>query len=147
MLVCARAAYEAVLDHARREVPREACGLLAGRRTGDRATVETAHPAHNAADTPTVAYRIDPRAQLALLDGIEAAGRAVAALYHSHPAGPPAPSQRDVETATWTGYHHVVVSLAGGWPTVDAWVWTGERFVRDTVVVRERGRLEGPADA
>ncbi|MFB6112037.1 MAG: desampylase [Halobacteriaceae archaeon] len=137
MIVLSRQAYDAILDHALEDRPREACGLLAGHRDGDRIVVESAHRARNAAAAPRTRFRIDPRAQLALMDGIEAAGRRVVGIYHSHPAGPHEPSSRDRRQANWPGYHYLLASLRGRWPTVNAWRWTGERFVPAPVRVRE----------
>lgn len=122
-----------MLSHAAETVPTEACGLLAGTRDRDRTVVETSHRARNAASAPRISYRIDPRAQLALMDGIEAAGRSVVGIYHSHPVGPPQLSERDRLQAAWQDYHYVLVSLAGPIPTLDAWRYTGEGFSTETV--------------
>lgn len=139
MLVLAADVYTDLLDHAREDAPLEACGVLAGERdaeTGDARAV-SAHRAPNAAEAPRVAYEIDPEALLSLVETIEGAGREVVGFYHSHPAGPPHMSERDRREATWEGYHYALVSLAGSTAICDAWRWTGERFVRDDVAVRD----------
>jgi proteasome lid subunit RPN8/RPN11 len=133
-----RDAYEAILSHAQETVPREACGLLAGRREGEHPVVETSHRARNVASAPRVGYRIDTRAQLALMDGIEAAGRTVVGIYHSHPAGPATLSERDRREASWLGYHYVLVSLARSHPTLLAWRYTGEEFTVEPIRIVER---------
>lgn len=137
MLVLARDAYEEILEHARTAVPREACGLLGGYTAGTRTYVLTAHRAPNAAETPRLRYRIDPRVQYDLMDGIESAGSEMVGIYHSHPAGPPSPSAEDLATATWEDYPYVIVSLAGGWPTLDAWRYTGGAFNNEAVSVSD----------
>lgn len=133
----AREAYEEILEHARSAVPQEACGLLGGYREEDKTYAETTHRAPNAAETPNLRYRIEPEIQYELMDGIESAGREMVGIYHSHPAGPPGPSQQDLETAAWTDYPYVIVSLAGGWPTLDAWRYTGQTFHTETVAVTD----------
>lgn len=135
MLTVAVAAYEDIIEHASTTLPREACGVLAGSRDEERSHVESAHPTRNAADNPRVSYRIDPRAQLAMMDAIETAGREVVGFYHSHPVGPPAPSTRDLEEAAWEDHHYLIVSMAGSWPTVDAWRYTGRDFTSETVTI------------
>jgi proteasome lid subunit RPN8/RPN11 len=137
VLTVAVAAYEDIIVHASATLLREACGVLAGSRDGERSYVESAHPARNAAENPRVSYRIDPQAQLAMMDTIESAGREVVGFYHSHPVGPPAPSTRDLEEAAWDDHHYVVVSMAGSWPTVDAWRYTGRAFTSETVTIAD----------
>jgi proteasome lid subunit RPN8/RPN11 len=138
VLVLSRDAYDAVLDHAERDVPREACGVLAGTRNGD-VLARAAYPMANVADTPRIRYALDPEALLETVDAIEAAGRDVVGFYHSHPAGPARPSETDHREAAWPDHHYVVVSLAGRPPTLDAWLWTGDRFAADAVGVRDAG--------
>lgn len=135
VLTVEEGAYGDIIEHARATVPREAVGVLAGRRDGSISRVETAHPVRNAADNPHVSYRIDPRAQLALMDAIDATGREVLGFYHSHPAGPPGPSSRDREQAAWVDHHYVVVSLEGRWPTFDAWRYTDRGFTSEPVTI------------
>lgn len=137
MLVLTRDVYDAILDHATEAVPREACGVLAGSRgTSDRpAVATTAHQTANAAETPTLRYSIDPEELLGVVETVEQAGREVVGFYHSHPAGPTSPSDTDHREATWADHHYIIASLAGRPPTLDAWVWTGERFARDAVTI------------
>lgn len=141
MLVLSRDVYDAVLDHAERDVPREACGVLAGHRgTGDTSTHATAaFPMENAAETPRIRYALDPAALLEVIETIEGASRDVVGFYHSHPAGPSSPSDIDHSEAAWVDHHYLVVSLAGRPPSVDAWRWTGERFAPDAVTVSDTG--------
>lgn len=136
MLVLARDVYEEVLAHADDDAPREACGILVGRR-GDDATCATAvHRTRNVADAPRVTYEIDPNEQHSVFETAEGGDREVVGFYHSHPAGPARMSDRDRADAAWPGYQYVLVSLAGRPPFLGAWTWTGEEFERETVAVR-----------
>jgi len=138
VLVLTRDVYDAILDHATEAAPHEACGVLAGSRglaNPDAATASSAHPTANVSETPRVRYEIDPEELLSVVDRIETADDNVVGFYHSHPAGPASPSDTDHRKATWVDYHYVIVSLAGRTPTLDAWLWTGERFERDAVSV------------
>lgn len=136
MLILAESVYEAMLEHARETTPEEACGLLAGEKA-DPTVAETSVRTANAAKNPEVTYAIDPEEQFQAMEQIEAAGRELVGFYHSHPRGPEGPSSTDHARATWPGYHYLIVSLGGEPPMVDAWVWTGETFARDSVVLRE----------
>jgi len=134
MLRIARSVYDAAIDHAREGDPAEVCGVLGGDR-GATGHARTLRRAENAADEPRTEYRIDPTAQLALMEEIEADGEAVVGFYHSHPSGPAAPSPTDRRRATWTGRSYVIVVLDGTHPYVGSWRWTGERFEREAVAL------------
>ncbi len=133
MLELRRAAYDAVLDHARADAPREACGALLGRRDGDEVIATTARRVPNVAEASRVTYELDPEATLAVFDEAAAMGCEVVGFYHSHPAGPAHMSDTDRERASWPGYVYVLASLAARPPILDAWTWTGERFEREAV--------------
>jgi len=119
--------------------PQEVCGILAGEYGEQRSAVAETYPTENAADTPETRYAIDPEEQLSVIEKIEAAGSDVVGFYHSHPAGPPQPSQTDIARATWPGYSYVICALDGP-PDVGSWRWQGEEagFERETVRVTDR---------
>lgn len=136
MIELPRDVYDAVVDHAREGAPEEVCGVLGG-EYGDEATrVAAVHRADNAAASPTTEYYIEPGEQLTLMEAIESEGRDVAGFYHSHPAGPPRPSDTDVDRATWPGMSYLVVVLAGRYPYVGSWRWDGDAGRFDQEVVR-----------
>ncbi|MCG1003831.1 MULTISPECIES: desampylase [Halobacterium] len=137
MLELRRRVYDAVLDHARADAPREACGALLGRRDGDRVVAEAVRRVPNVADAPRVTYELDSEATLSVFDEAEATGRSVVGFYHSHPAGPAHMSDTDREQASWPGYVYVLASLAARPPLLDAWTWTGESFEPEAVTLYE----------
>lgn len=144
-LVLPVAVRAALFSHARDGVvdgPREICGVLAGERgiESDRDSDSTVSAdcvtetrrITNVADTPRVAYELDPSETLATLEAVEDAGLDVVGFYHSHPESAARPSATDRAQATWTGYVYCIVSPTED--TVRAWRWTGESFERlDTV--------------
>lgn len=129
--------YDEVLAHAESDIEREICGILGGQRpeTGHESQVTTVHRATNVAETPRTRYRIDPKEQLALIEAIEDTGREVVGFYHSHPSGPPVPSETDAERAAWPGYSYAIC-LPGDRPYLGSWRWTGERFEQEAVALR-----------
>ncbi|MFC5278559.1 desampylase [Halorubrum rubrum] len=149
MIEFTRGAYDAVVDHAVRGDDAEVCGVLAGKRVGERETdrerdadherslVTEVRPAENVAETPETRYRIDPEEAVAIVESLESDGREVVGFYHSHPAGPARPSETDVARATWVGYSYAVCALDGH-PFVGSWRWRGtdEGFEREVVAVR-----------
>jgi proteasome lid subunit RPN8/RPN11 len=137
MLRLAPAVHEDIVAHAREDAPAEVCGVLAGTHgaaaDGGASTAHASARATNAADSPRNRYEIAPAEQLELMRELEADGDEVVGFYHSHPRGPPAPSNVDAHEATWEGYSYVIVSLGADDPDVRSWRWTGERFEREAV--------------
>lgn len=134
MLRLTRAAYDAVVDAALDGRPEEVCGVLAGGRDGETSRVDAVHPVPNVAENPTVRYTLDPEAQFAAFEAAEGAGREVVGFYHSHPTGPPRPSETDVADAAWPDHSYVICSLDGH-PFVGSWRWRGDAFEVEPVVV------------
>lgn len=107
-----------MVEHARREAPKEACGILAGKGGRVGKVVEC----KNVDESPFYAYTMSPGELLEKIDVIEADGLEVIGFYHSHPMGLEGPSAVDVSRATWPGHSYVIVSLSGGVKT-SSWVW------------------------
>lgn len=119
---------EAIRAHAREGAPREVCGVLAGRRDADGATVERVFRAANRHPDPTREYVLDPEEQLRILLHVEDdLGLDVVGFYHSHPAGPARLSETDRARATWADASYVLVWLA---PEVGAASWRWDEVAR-----------------
>ena len=87
---------EAIVDHARAEMPNEACGLLAG--TVATGLAHAFHPARNAHPSP-YRYSLDPDDLVRITFAIERAGDELLAIVHSHPRTEPEPSPTDRRAA------------------------------------------------
>lgn len=83
-----------MLQHARSEMPRECCGLLAGRH----AVITESFPAKNALASPT-AYSIAPQELFGFFRDMRARNLDHLGIYHSHPSGENTPSPLDIERA------------------------------------------------
>jgi desampylase len=99
-------AAQQIRDHARRDHPREACGLLLGR--GDR--IETVAASANVAVNPEREFEIDPALLLRCHREARAGGPAVLGWYHSHPNGRAEPSAIDAERAVEDGKLWLIVA-------------------------------------
>jgi proteasome lid subunit RPN8/RPN11 len=100
-----------LLAHAREALPEECCGLIVG--TPD--LVERAVRARNLRGSPS-RYLIDPADHFAAIRMARIDGWSVIGAYHSHPASPPLPSDRDVAEATSPTFAYLIV--APGSPAV-----------------------------
>ncbi|RKS72760.1 proteasome lid subunit RPN8/RPN11 [Motilibacter peucedani] len=109
MLELPRALHDAMVAHARRDHPDEACGVLAGPAGSDRPTrhVEML----NAARSPTF-YEFDSMEQLQVWRAMDDADEEPVVIYHSHTATEAYPSRTDVSLAQEPSAHYVLVSTA-----------------------------------
>lgn len=107
MLTISRALRDAIVDHARRDHPVEACGIVAGPESSDTPTrlVEMV----NAAGSPTF-YEFDSTELLALYKQMWAHDEEPVVVYHSHTATEAYPSRTDVNLASEPNAHYVLVS-------------------------------------
>ena len=112
----AAALLERIVAHARRDSPNECCGMVAV-RDGHAVSV---HEATNVAASP-LRFEVDGLEVHRTIEGIEADGGELGAIYHSHTRSEPYPSQTDVNFAAgWPGVEWLIVGVPrdGGEPTV-----------------------------
>jgi proteasome lid subunit RPN8/RPN11 len=102
-----RATYDAIVAHAKRDHPDEACGIVAGPEGSDRPTRFV--PMTNAAGSPTF-YEFDSTELLALYKQMWDADEEPVVVYHSHTATEAFPSRTDIGLASEPGAHYVLVS-------------------------------------
>jgi proteasome lid subunit RPN8/RPN11 len=107
VLTLDRATYDAIVAHAKRDHPDEACGVVVGPEGSDRA--ERIVEMVNAASSPTF-YEFDSTELLALYKQMWARGEEPVVVYHSHTATEAYPSRTDVGLANEPGAHYVLVS-------------------------------------
>jgi proteasome lid subunit RPN8/RPN11 len=102
-----QAAYDAIVAHAKREHPVEACGMVAGPAGSDRP--ERFIEMVNAAGSPTF-YEYDSTDLLELYKEMDERDEEPVVIYHSHTATEAYPSVTDINLAGEPGAHYVLVS-------------------------------------
>jgi len=102
-----RATREAIVAHARRDHPDEACGIVAGPAGSDRPVRFI--PMLNAARSPTF-YEFDSYDLLQLYKELDANDEEPVVIYHSHTATDAYPSRTDISYASEPNAHYVLVS-------------------------------------
>ncbi len=102
-----RAIYEAIIAHARRDHPDEACGIVAGPAGSDRP--ERFVAMENAERSPTF-YRFDAMEHLRVWNDMEERDEEPVVIYHSHTATEAYPSRTDIPLAQEPGAHYVLAS-------------------------------------
>ena len=104
-----QATHDAIVAHAKRDHPDEACGVVAGPEGSDRPLRFV--PMVNAAGSPTF-YEFDSTELLQLYKEMDARDEEPVVIYHSHTATEAYPSRTDIGLASEPNAHYVLVSTA-----------------------------------
>ena len=124
-----------IVDHARREAPKECCGVVV---TRDGRAVEVVE-LENLAASP-LRFEVDGPVLIDLLDRVEDEGAQLGVIYHSHTRSAPEPSQTDINfSAGWPGVEWLIVGLAGGGLEVRSWLIDDGEPREVAVEVRDDG--------
>ena len=124
--------FDAMIEHARVELPAECCGLLAGAG----AAISRCFRLRNELASPA-AYRADVRDLFAAFREMREAGLDLIAIYHSHPTSPARPSRVDLAENYYGDTPRIIVSLAGPAPEIKAFRLGETHFVELAVVRKE----------
>lgn len=98
---------EAIVAHARRDHPDEACGIVAGAAGSD--TPARHVPMENAARSMTF-YEFDSQEYLRVWNEMDDLDEEAVVIYHSHTATEAYPSRTDADIAGWPEAHYLLVS-------------------------------------
>ncbi|GHV02778.1 Mov34/MPN/PAD-1 family protein [Campylobacterota bacterium] len=101
--------YDAIIAHAQKDAPIEACGYLGG----VNGEVKLHYPMTNV-DASAEHFSFDPQEQFAAFKEASAQKMRLIACYHSHPATPARPSQEDIRLAYDPNISYLIVSLKDG---------------------------------
>jgi proteasome lid subunit RPN8/RPN11 len=107
VLVITRELVDAMVAHARRDHPDEACGVIAGPAGSGRPARFI--PMTNAERSPTF-YRFDSMEQLHVWREMDERAEEPVVIYHSHTATEAYPSRTDISLAAEPDAHYVLVS-------------------------------------
>ena len=101
-----RAMQEEIIAHARREAPRECCGVISG-ENGNPVAVIPLTNVYGGDDF----FEIDAAELYRVYRELDEAGREIIVNYHSHPVSVAYPSVRDVAHAQWGEIVYLICSL------------------------------------
>lgn len=110
MLILKKADYLGMLEHCRKGLPNEACGLIAGCKDGETKTVLKVYPLTNV-DASNEHFSMDPKEQLAALKDARQKGFELLGNFHSHPESPSRPSEEDKRLAYDSTSEYLILSL------------------------------------
>ncbi|MFC0527913.1 Mov34/MPN/PAD-1 family protein [Phytohabitans kaempferiae] len=107
MLTIDRAIVDAIIAHARRDHPDEACGVVAGPVGSDKPVRHI--PMQNAARSMTF-YEFDSMEYLKVWREMDDRDEEAVVIYHSHTATEAYPSRSDASIAGWPEAHYLLIS-------------------------------------
>jgi proteasome lid subunit RPN8/RPN11 len=112
LISCTPSVLDRIAEHARRDAPRECCGLL----IGGASRIDEALALENRAVDPLRRYEIDPRDYLAAVKRCRGTAHEVIGAYHSHVHSSAEPSATDLAEAV-NGFLYLIAGpLAGNVP-------------------------------
>jgi proteasome lid subunit RPN8/RPN11 len=119
---------DGIIEHARREAPNEACGIVVGNRpAADGGAALRWAPLRNELESP-LRYAIHPDDLLRLTIETDDADEVFWAIVHSHVASPARPSPTDLRESHYPEALYLLVSLdpgeadaTTGGPSLRAW--------------------------
>ncbi|MBI2383563.1 MAG: M67 family metallopeptidase [Gammaproteobacteria bacterium] len=102
----------------------EVCGLVGADAGGPRSL----YPVRNVAADAGRRFELDPAQQIAAMKAMRERGERLWAVYHSHPAAPPAPSGHDRAGWSYPDAYQLIVSLdVKGVLDLRCWEWADGR--------------------
>ena len=110
MLILKQEDYNKIVDHAKKGLPNEACGLLGGYVEGDKRVVTDVYLLRNV-DESREHFSMDPAEQLAAIKDMRKNGLEPLGNWHSHPETPARPSQEDIRLAFDSEASYLIMSL------------------------------------
>ena len=110
MITLAKEDYEKILAHAEKELPNEACGLIAGEKNGNDKIIKKVYLLTNI-DHSNEHFSLDPKEQLAAVKDMRANGIVPLGNWHSHPESPSRPSEEDKRLAYDSSASYMILSL------------------------------------
>lgn len=110
MIKLSKSDFEKMLSHAEKELPNEACGLIAGKLDGADKIIEKVYLLTNI-DHSNEHFSLDPKEQLSAIKDMRANGLVPLGNWHSHPESPSRPSDEDKRLAYDSKASYLILSL------------------------------------
>ncbi len=110
MIILSKSDYNMIVEHAFKELPNEACGLIAGEIKGGDKIIKKVYLLTNT-DHSNEHFSLDPKEQLEAIKDMRAFGLVPLGNWHSHPESPSRPSDEDKRLAFDSKASYMILSL------------------------------------
>lgn len=132
MIILTAEQFNLIVEHAKKFLPNEDCGLLGGTINGEVKTVEKIYFLSNIDASPEH-FSMDAKKQFAAVKDIRANGFKFLGNFHSHPSSPARPSEEDKRLVFDKNLSYLILSLAGTAPILKSF-----NFDKDKNVFEEK---------
>ena len=110
MITMKKSDLETIIEHAKKELPDEACGLIGGTIDGEDKEIKKVYLLTNI-DHSNEHFSMDPKEQLAAVKDMRKEGLVPLGNWHSHPETPSRPSDEDKRLAYDSKASYMILSL------------------------------------
>lgn len=137
MITLKKSDYDKILAHAEKELPNEACGLIAGVVEDGVAIIKKVYLLTNI-DHSNEHFSLDPKEQLAAIKDMRAEGLTPLGNWHSHPESPSRPSDEDKRLAYDSRASYMILSLMDREnPVLNSFKVQGDTAEKEELVIVE----------
>lgn len=137
MITLKKSDYDKILAHAEKELPNEACGLIAGVVEDGVTIIKKVYLLTNI-DHSNEHFSLDPKEQLAAIKDMRAEGLMPLGNWHSHPESPSRPSDEDKRLAYDSRASYMILSLMDREnPVLNSFKIQGDRAEKEELVIVE----------
>ena len=130
MIKLTKSDFEKILAHAVKELPDEACGLIAGTVEGGDKEIKRVYLLTNEH------FSLDPKEQLEAIKDMRKNGFVPLGNWHSHPESPSRPSEEDKRLAFDSKASYMILSLMDREnPVLNSFKITGDTAEKEELVI------------
>ncbi len=135
MIKLKKSDFEKILAHAVKELPDEACGLIAGTAEGGDKEIKKVYLLTNI-DHSNEHFSLDPKEQLEAIKDMRKNGFVPLGNWHSHPESPSRPSEEDKRLAFDSKASYMILSLMDREnPVLNSFKITGDTAEKEELVI------------
>ena len=135
MIKLTKSDFEKILAHAVKELPNEACGLIAGTVDGGDKGIKKVYLLTNI-DHSNEHFLLDPKEQLEAIKDMRKNGFVPLGNWHSHPESPSRPSEEDKRLAFDSKASYMILSLMDREnPVLNSFKITGDTAEKEELVI------------
>ncbi|MDD6488642.1 MAG: M67 family metallopeptidase [Clostridia bacterium] len=135
MIYLKKTDYEKILNHAKSELPNEACGLIAGEIKDGNKLIKKVYLLTNT-DRSNEHFSIDPKEQLSAIKDMRENNLVPLGNWHSHPESPSRPSEEDKRLAYDSKASYMILSLMDSEnPVLNSFKISGNTAEKENLVI------------
>ncbi len=135
MIKLTKSDFKKILAHAVKELPDEACGLIAGTVEGGDKKIKKVYLLTNI-DHSNEHFSLDPKEQLEAIKDMRKNGFVPLGNWHSHPESPSRPSEEDKRLAFDSKASYLILSLMDREnPVLNSFKITGDTAEKEELVI------------